>query len=133
MSASDAENRFDDTQETEPSKPRGKTALRSAQIEKIRHSPQYKRLRNEFRARCARYRNKDGSTGEPCWLCNGTIDYALSHPHPYAFSLDHAITAKENPDLLMDPLNFRASHADCNMARGTDDPPLDLGVPSETW
>ena len=124
---------FNDTQETAPSLPKGKTALRSEQINQLRHSPQYKRLRSEFRAACSRKRHPDGSFGEPCWLCNGSIDYQLKHPHPYAFSLDHAVTVKENPALMLDPQNFRASHSDCNSGRGTDDPPIDLGVPSEVW
>jgi hypothetical protein len=124
---------YQDTKESAPSIPRGKTSLRAEQINQMRHSPQYKKLRNEFRAACARQRHQDGSTGEPCWLCNGTIDYQLKHPHPYAFTLDHAITVKENPDMMMDPLNFRAAHSDCNLGRGTDDPPIDLGVPSEVW
>lgn len=128
-----ADDIYDDTQESAPSLPRGKTAMRAEKINQLRHSPQYKRLRNEFRNACARKRHADGTTGEPCWLCNGTIDYQLKHPHPYAFTLDHAVTVKENPDMMLDPLNFRAAHSDCNLGRGTDDPPIDLGVPSEVW
>ena len=128
-----SDSAFDDTQETAPSLPRGKTALRAETINGLRHSPQYKKLRAEFRAACARKRHADGSLGEFCWLCNGAIDYQLKYPHPYSFSLDHAITVKENPDLMLDPLNFRASHSDCNIGRGTDDPPIDMGVPSERW
>ena len=123
------ENLLNDTQETAPSAPKGKTSLRAAEINQLRHSPQYKRLRTEFRAACA-WKRPDR---EPCWLCNGNIDYQLKHPHPYAWSLDHAVTVKENPDLMLDPLNFRAAHSDCNIGRGTDDPPIDLGVPSEVW
>lgn len=124
---------FNDTPETAPSLPRGKSSLRAEAINQLRKSPQYKKLRNEFRAACARKRWPDGAIGEPCWLCNGTIDYQLKHPHPYAWTLDHAVTVKENPDLILDPLNFRAAHSDCNLGRGTDDPPIDLGVPSEVW
>lgn len=65
--------------------------------------------------------------------CNSDIDYKLAYPHPYSWSLDHAITVKERPDLLLDPLNFRHSHHDCNQQRGTDDPKLDIGEPSEVW
>lgn len=71
-------------------------------------------------------------TSESTFIANGFLSHN-SYPHPYSWSLDHAITVKENPNLVMDPLNFRASHLDCNVGRGTDDPKLDLGTPSETW
>ncbi len=32
-----------------------------------------------------------------------------------------------------DPLNFRHSHYDCNIGRGTDEPSIDIGEPSEIW
>jgi hypothetical protein len=65
--------------------------------------------------------------------CGGDIDYRQPYPHPQGFELDHIITVKDRPDLLMDPLNFGASHHSCNQERGTDDPPLHLGEPSEVW
>jgi hypothetical protein len=47
--------------------------------------------------------------------------------------LDHAIPARDNPALMLDPRNFRSAHFGCNDLRGTDGPPIDLGVPSEVW
>lgn len=65
--------------------------------------------------------------------CGGDIDYALKYPHPFSWSLDHAVTVKERPDLLMDRENFRHSHHDCNQIRGTDEPSIDIGKPTESW
>lgn len=65
--------------------------------------------------------------------CGRSIDFRLQYPHPYSWSLDHAVTVKEAPQLIMDPNNFRSSCLDCNTERGTDDPKLDLGIPSECW
>lgn len=124
---------YNDTPEGAPSMPRGAATISAQRATEIRKSPQYKKLRQEFRAACARKRFSDGSTGEPCHLCGTEIDYRLSYPHPYAWSLDHALTVKEHPELAMDPLNFRASHHDCNLRRGTDDPTSDIGKPSEIW
>lgn len=124
---------YDDTPEGAPAVPRSHTSIKADEIKKIRSSSEYRRLREDFRQTCARARQIDGTIGEPCWLCNGDIDYKLAHPHPYAWSLDHAITVKEDPSRILDPLNFRASHYDCNIERGSSEPKLDLGVPSERW
>lgn len=124
---------FNDTLEGAPVAVRGKSQIRAAEANALRKSPQYKKLKAEFRAQCARKRWPDGTIGERCWLCGDAIEYTLDYPHPYSWSLDHAITIKENPALAMDPLNFRPSHLDCNVGRGTDEPKLDLGSPSEVW
>jgi hypothetical protein len=124
---------YADTPETAPVVARGKSAIRATEAKALRRSPQFKRMKSEFRAACSRKRWPDGGVGEPCWLCGDKIDYRLDYPHPYSWSLDHAITVKENPGLVMDPLNFRSSHLDCNIGRGTDDPKMDIGTPSETW
>ena len=91
-----------------------------------RSTRRMKRLRREFREQCE-------ERGEPCWLDGMPIDYSLPPEHPDAFSLDHALTVEARPDLAEDPGNFRASHLDCNKRRGTSDPALDLGDPSEEW
>ncbi len=124
---------FLDTPETAPVVPRTQRSIDAEKVRELRNSPVFKKLKDSFRAECARQRNLDGSVGAPCWLCNGDINYKLQYPHPYSWSLDHAVTVKENPNLLMDRENFRASHLDCNIARGTDDPPIDIGKPSEMW
>jgi hypothetical protein len=115
-----------DTEETAPAVPRTKASLDAAKIRELRNSPPFKSLKEKFRAVCAR-------NDEPCWLCREPIDYKLTYPHPLSWSLDHKISVKERPDLLMDWENFAASHLDCNLRRGTDDPAIDLGKPSEDW
>jgi hypothetical protein len=125
-----------DTPETAPPTPRTQAAIDAAKVRELRNSVEYKRLKANFRAEGARERQKDGTFGAPCWLCDnsiGPIGYNLDYPHPLSWSLDHALTVKERPDLIMDPLNFRHSHHDCNQRRGSDDPAIDLGEPSEVW
>jgi hypothetical protein len=55
------------------------------------------------------HRNRDGTTGEHCWLCNGPIDYRLKSPHPRSCSLDHAVPIADNPRLMLHPGNFRSA------------------------
>lgn len=104
-------------------------------MEKIRHSQQYKNQAKEFRLQCSKAPHPLGVNGKglPCWLCTRTIDYKLKHPHPECFSLDHAKTVKEAPELILDIGNWRPSHLDCNQRRGTDEPFLDIGEASEDW
>lgn len=86
----------------------------------------YRDLKAEFRDEC-------DDQQQPCWLCNRPINYSLEHPHPESFSVDHAKTVKEHPELGDDPLNFRPSHLVCNQRRGDEDPHIDIGEPSEAW
>jgi hypothetical protein len=123
---------FNDTPETAPPLPTTAGAILSQEIRAIRSSHEYQMLRKQFRF-LEEHRWVNGKKGAPCWLCGGDIDYRLSHPHPYCWELDHAITAKEAPQLILEPSNFRSSHRDCNIQRGTDDPKLDIGTPSEIW
>ena len=127
------ESALNDTLETAPVMPRTQRAIDAEKVRELRNSTTYKKLRADFRAEGARQRNPDGSIGAPCWLCNGDVDYRLEYPHPWSWSADHAITVKENPSLLMDKNNLRHSHHTCNQARGTDDPIIDLGIPSEVF
>lgn len=131
MTIEDAE--FFDTPETAPAMPRTQKAVTAQKARDLRDSKQFKELRTKFRNECARHRNEDGSTGAPCHLCGDDIDYRLQYPHPQAFELDHIKTVKERPDLVLDYNNFAPSHHSCNQERGTDDPPLQLGEPSEIW
>jgi 5-methylcytosine-specific restriction endonuclease McrA len=127
------ESMLNDTPETAPVMPRTQRSIDAEKARELRSSPVFKDLKAKFRADCERQRNPDGSTGAPCWLCSEDIDYKLDYPHPFSWSLDHVITVKENPALLLDIENCKPSHLDCNLGRGTDDPPLLLGVPSEVW
>lgn len=65
--------------------------------------------------------------------CREEIDYRLKEPHPYSWTLDHLKPVQDHPELIMEISNFAASHRDCNVRRGTDEPAMDLGIPSEVW
>jgi len=91
-----------------------------------RSTRRYKTLRAEFRRKCR-------ANNAPCWLCGKPIDYDLSHDHPDAFNLDHAIPKSKRLDLAEDEKNFRPSHKNCNERRGNDQPTIDIGRPSEQW
>jgi hypothetical protein len=121
-----------DTPETAPDA-RTPAQLASAEIRRIRSSHQYQDAVARFRLECATHYNEDGTIGARCWLDGDPIDYRLRYPHPLSFSMDHAIPVRERPDLMLDPENFRPSHLDCNVRRGTDDPALDIGEASEIW
>lgn len=123
---------LDDTPETAPPTPKTEASISSNRARELRESPQFKKLKREFRAEGARG-DAQHPKGFPCWLCGNDIDYSLRHPNPLAWSLDHAKTVKHHPELIMDRLNFRHSHLDCNVKRGTDAPTSDLGIPSEDW
>jgi hypothetical protein len=123
---------YADTPETAPDQ-RTAAQLRTQEIRRIRSSHQYQDAVARFRRECQNHRNEDGTRGAHCWLDGDPIDYSYKYPHPMSFSMDHAIPVKERPDLILDPGNFRPSHLDCNHRRGTDEPALDLGTPSETW
>lgn len=124
---------YNDTLETAPVLPRSRRSVDAQKARELRDSPEFKRLRKGFREQGARQHNPDGSIGAPCWLDGSDIDYSLKYPHPFSWSLDHAIPVKERPDLLMDVENFRHSHLDCNIGRGTDEPNIDIGKPTEAW
>lgn len=122
---------YDDTLETEPAVRSRMVA--SAEIKRIRSSHEYKAATARFRLICKHHRNEDGTVGARCWLEGDPIDYRLQYPHPLSFSTDHAIPVQDRPDLMLDSNNFRPSHLDCNRRRGTDEPAIDLGEPSEVW
>lgn len=123
---------FNDTPEGAPPVPKTMASIQSNEVRKIRSSHQYKALWKQFRFH-EEHRWVNNKEGAPCWLCGSDIDYRLQSPHPYSWSLDHAVPVHNRPELLLDPNNFRSSHLDCNLHRGTDDPKLDIGEPSEIW
>lgn len=96
------------------------------QADATRQTHAYKTARTRYRTQCA-------NQSAPCWLCHNPIDYTLPNPHPDSWSLDHALTVKDAPHLVSDPHNFRPSHLACNQQRGTDEPRIDIGTPSEVW
>ena len=91
-----------------------------------RSSARFRALRGEFLRKCK-------ASKAPCWLCGGALNYALPHPHPESFNVDHAIALSVRPELADDMNNFRPAHKACNERRGNADPELDIGVPSEVW
>ena len=123
---------YDDTPETAP---RTHSSLNSvaAAARAARSSGEYQRAREKYLYRAKHHRNKNGTTGSPCWLCGDHINYQLKFPHPRSWSLDHAIPIKDNPALFLEPGNFRSAHLDCNEQRGSDSPRIELGEPSEIW
>ena len=122
---------YDDTPETAPVV-RTALGIRTANIRAIRSSHEYQVAREKYHFQ-AEHRRVGRKVGEPCWLCSEDIDYRPKYPHPRSWSLDHAVTVKDNPSLMLDPANFRSSHKECNEVRGTDEPALDLGHPAEVW
>lgn len=106
---------------------------KSVDVDKMRESGTFKRLKKRFRDNCSRQRNPGGGIGAPCGICGEPIDYSYSHPHPLSFSVDHVQTARDAPHLFMDVNNFQASHLKCNLGRGSDELPIDIGSPSELW
>lgn len=112
-------------------------ALKGSDTDGDRQSWVYRNKRDEFRKWCEVQPDilPDGTRvmGKKCWLCNKPIDYRLPYPHPDCWSLDHKIPVADRPDLFLDENNWEAAHLDCNKRRGTDEPHLDLGVPSRIW
>lgn len=125
-------NIYDDTPETAP-KHTSSIGHNAATVRAYRKSRDYTQARNKFRERAKNQHNKDGSIGAPCWLDGEPIDYQLKFPHPRSWSLDHAVPIKENMALMLNAANFRSAHLDCNNHRGTDQPRIELGEPSEIW
>jgi 5-methylcytosine-specific restriction endonuclease McrA len=125
-------NIYDDTPETAP-KTQSAIGANAATIRAMRSSGEYQRARQRYLNQARAHHNKDGTTGDPCWLCGQPIDYQLKFPHPRSWTLDHAIPITENPNLMLNPSNFRSAHNDCNNSRGNNNPRIELGEPSEIW
>lgn len=109
-------NIWDDTPETAP-KIKSKLPSKNAAKRAMRSSSEYKQAREQFKFQAEHHRNRDGTIGEPCWLCGEPVDYRLKFPHPRSWSLDHAVPIKDSPALMLNPRNFRSSHFDCNNHR----------------
>jgi hypothetical protein len=124
------ESAYIDVPEADPSI---KWVRRPVNTRTIRSTNEYKQARDQYRAQCAVQRNSDGSTGAPCVICAERIDYALQYPHPLSFSLEHLISVKDRPELLLDKNNWASSHFGCNSMRGPDELIPDTGEPSEQW
>jgi 5-methylcytosine-specific restriction endonuclease McrA len=126
---------YDDYSDTPESAPKIQSPIRAraAAVREFRKGAEYQNARDRYRDRAKAHHNQDGSKGAHCWLCGEAINYRLKFPHPRSWSLDHAIPIKENPALALNPANFKSAHLDCNECRGSGEPRIDLGVPSEIW
>lgn len=95
-------------------------------ISEIKHGHAYRVKREAFITDCR-------IAKRPCALCGEEMDYRLKEPHPYSPTLDHIKPVQDYPELIMEISNWQISHRDCNVRKGSDEPALDLGVPSELW
>lgn len=120
---------YDDTLEGAPVRNPGTKRAHDG----IRQTTEYKKFRKNFRLQCQNAISMTGERGAPCWLCSEPIDYRLRRPHPFAWVMDHIVPVSEAPNLVLDMNNVAAAHADCNLRRGTNEPALHLGTPSEIW
>ena len=100
---------------------------------KIRSNHQYKTMREQYRIECMVRRQADGSKGDPCCICSEPISYSLQYPHPLSWSLEHLISVKDRPDLLLDKNNYGSSHMLCNSLKGPDELIADTGEKSADW
>jgi hypothetical protein len=89
---------YDDLPENEP-RVQSRLPSKSANIRALRSSTEYKQARERFLYRAKHHRNKDGTTGEPCWIYGEAVDYRLRFPHPRSWSLDHVVPISNNPTL----------------------------------
>lgn len=69
----------------------------------------------------------------PCRHCGQPIDYALAHPDPASFTVEHIKPWSTHPELREDPTNLDAAHLACNSSRGNRDTPPGLGTTSRRW
>ena len=61
-----------------------------------------------------------------CSICGGYIDRALTYPDPWSWTLDHALSLADFPELAEAVENLRPAHKRCNERKGrggTPDPP----------
>lgn len=73
-----------------------------------RRSRTYQRLRAEFLA----------TRPQPCWRCDGAIDYDGPPRSKLSATVDHAVEVDSHPELALDPGNFLPAHLDCNSRAG---------------
>jgi hypothetical protein len=121
---------FEDTPETDESIAWVK---RPVNTRTIRSTHEYKTAREQYRLKCSVHRQPDGTKGDPCVICGERVDYNLRYPHPFSWSLEHLISVKDRPDLLLDENNWASAHFGCNSMKGDEELVPDTGSPSELW
>jgi len=109
--------------------------VRKPVSKRLRSSHEYRTAHDQYRTQCMLARQPDGSAGDPCCICTEPIDYGLIYPHPLSWSLEHYLSVKDHPELLLDKNNWGSAHFICNSLKGPDELQTnsDLGVPSEDW
>jgi hypothetical protein len=65
----------------------------------------------------------------PCAICHHPIDYDLQHPHPYSFSVDHAIPRARAPH-LDETIGLRPAHLLCNQKKSDT---MTTPAPQRDW
>jgi len=77
---------------------------------------QHGRRRRDF---CARIKARDqAQPGYTCPRCGQPIDWALTWPHPYSASVDHA-HERQDGGATFDPDNAWTMHLVCNTTKGS--------------
>jgi hypothetical protein len=121
---------YSDTPETDTSI---KWVKRPVNTRTIRSTHEYKKAHDAYRTECAVARQPDGTAGAPCIICTERIDYQLAYPHPRSWSLEHIVSVKDHPELLLDRNVWASAHFMCNSMKGPEELVADTGEPSEDW
>lgn len=69
----------------------------------------------------------------PCCICLQPINYALKHPDPRSFSVQHIKAWETHPESREDPGNLDSAHLGCNSSEGNAGPKPTIGATSEAW
>ena len=79
--------------------------------------------------------DRDRKERAVCHLCGQPIDYTIPPSSgPYAWEPDHVLPVSKYPEAELDLLNIKASHMQCNRARGDDSyHAMDIGMQSRVW
>ena len=79
--------------------------------------------------------DRDRKARAVCHICGQPIDYSVKPSStPYSWEPDHVLPVSRYPDSELDLKNVKASHMQCNRARGDDAyHTLDIGMQSRVW
>jgi 5-methylcytosine-specific restriction endonuclease McrA len=70
----------------------------------------------------------------PCALCGqATINWLGAANEADSFELDHKISRRRRPDLVLERSNAQPAHVRCNRGKGAGDAAPALGELSEVW
>ena len=79
--------------------------------------------------------DRDRKARAVCHICGQPIDYTLKpSSDPNSWEPDHVIPVSQAPELELDLNNIKASHMQCNRARGDNKfSRIDIGMRSRIW